>query len=67
MLEVTKPAFEGLVQLLADRFDIPAAVATGLAPDGVFEFIEALLAWPFLSLFKMVAQEVEPSSLASIY
>ena len=33
----------------------------------VFEFIHAFLARPFLSPFKMVAQEVEPSSLAGIH
>jgi hypothetical protein len=39
MLEVSEPSSQALVQLLADRFDIPAAGATGFAPDGVFEFI----------------------------
>ena len=43
MLEVSEPSFQGEVQFRADSFDIPAVVATGLAPYGVFELIQALL------------------------
>jgi hypothetical protein len=38
-----------------------------MAAPGVLEFIQALLARPFLSPFEMISQEVEPSSLASIH
>ena len=66
MLEVPKPAFQCQIQIRANGFQTSSIIASGLAPDGVFEFVQALLAWPFLSPFKMVAKEVEPSSLASI-
>ena len=42
-------------------------VLLGLATYRVFEFIQAFLTWPFLSPFKMIAQEVEPSCLAGVY
>jgi hypothetical protein len=67
MLEVAEPAFQDSIQLRTDSIDVPAVVTAGLAPDGVFELVQAFLARPFLSSFKMVAQEVEPASLASIY
>ena len=66
MLEVPKPAFQCEIQIRADGSYTSSIAASGLAPYGVFEFIQALLARPFLSLFKMVAKEVEPSSLAGI-
>ena len=66
MLEVLKPAFQGPIQVPADGFHTSAIVASGLDSDGVFEFIQALLAGPFRSPLKVVAQEVEPSSLTSI-
>ena len=66
VLEVPKPAFQCQIQFRADGFHTSSIVASGLAPHGVFEFIQALLARPFLSPFKMVAKEVEPSSLAGI-
>ncbi len=67
VLEVLKPAFQCAVQIRADGFHTSSIVASGLAPYGLLEFIQALLAWPFLSPFKMVAKEVEPSSLAGVY
>ncbi len=67
MLEVLKPAFRCEIHIRADGFHTSSIVAPGLAPYGVFEFIQAFLARPFLSPFKMVSQEVEPSSLASIH
>ena len=67
MLEVLKPAFQCEIHIRADGFHTSSIVASGLAPYGVLEFIQALLTRPFLSPFKMVSQEVEPSSLASIY
>ena len=67
MLEVLEPPFQCEIQIRADGFHTSSIVASGLAPYGVFEFAQALLARPFLSPFKMVSQEVEPSSLASIY
>ena len=66
VLEVPKPAFQCEIQIRADGSYTSSIAASGLAPYGVFEFIQALLARPFLSLFKMVAKEVEPSSLAGI-
>ena len=67
MLEVAEPSFQGTVQFHADSFDVPTAAAAGLAPDGVLEFIQAFLARPFRSSFKMVPQEVKSSLLASIH
>src|SRR6202030_672580 len=67
MLEVHIPAFQCQIQIRADGFHTSSITSSGLAPYGVFEFIQALLARPFLSPFKMVAKEVEPSSLAGIY
>jgi hypothetical protein len=67
MLEVPKPAFQCEIHIRADGFHTPSVVASGLAPYGVLEFIQALLARPFLSPFEMISQEVEPSSLASIH
>ena len=67
MLEVPEPAFQCEIHIRADGFHTPSIVAPGLAPYGVFEFIQALLARPFLSPFEMVSQEVEPSSLASVH
>ena len=67
MLEVPEPAFQCEVHIRADGFHTPSIVASGFAPYGLFEFIQALLARPFLSPFKMVAKEVEPSSLTGIY
>ena len=67
MLEVAEPTFQGSVQVPADSFDVPAVGAAGLAPDCVLELVQALLARPFRSPFKMVPQEVEPAPLASIY
>jgi hypothetical protein len=67
MFEVPKPAFQCEIHIRAEGFHTPSIVASGLAPYCVFEFVQALLARPFLSPFKMVAQEVEPSSLARIY
>ena len=66
VLEILIPPFQCQIQIGADGFHTSAIVASGLAPYGVFKFVHALLAWPFLSPFKMVAQEVEPSSLAGI-
>src|ERR1700692_1362861 len=65
-LEVPKPAFQCQIQIRADGFHTSSIVASGLAPYRLFEFIQALLAWPFLSPFKMAAKEVEPSSLAGV-
>src|SRR6201995_3512157 len=67
MLEVPKPAFQCQIQIRADGFHTSSIAASSLAPYRLFEFIHALLARPFLSPFKMVAKEVEPSSLAGIY
>jgi hypothetical protein len=67
MLEELIPAFQRRIQIRAYGFHVSSTVAPALAPYGVFEFIEAFLAWPFPSPFKMVTQEVESSSLASIY
>ena len=67
MLKVAVPAFQGPIQFRADRFDVPTAAAAGLASDGVLEFIQAFLARPFRSSFKMVPQEVKSSLLASIH
>jgi hypothetical protein len=67
MLEVLIPTFQGRIQIRTDGFHTSSTAASGLAPDGVFEFIVAFLAWPFPSPFEMVTQEVEPSSLASVY
>src|SRR5271166_2015379 len=66
VLEVPKPAFQCEIQIRADGFHTSSIVASGFAPYRVFEFIQALLARPFLSPFKMVAKEVEPSSLTGI-
>ena len=63
VLEVPKPAFQCEIQIRADGFHTASIVASGFAPYRVFKFIQALLARPFLSPFKMVAKEVEPSSL----
>src|SRR3984957_2949740 len=62
----TYPAFQCAIQIRADGSHTSSIIASGLAPHSVFEFIQALLARPFLSPFKMVAKEVEPSSLAGI-
>ena len=67
MLEVHIPAFQCAIQIRADGSHTSSIIASGLAPYSVFEFIQALLARPFLSPFKMVAKEVEPSSLAGVY
>src|ERR1700681_3386320 len=67
MLEVHIPAFQCSIQIRADGSHTSSIIASGLAPYSVFEFIQALLARPFLSPFKMVAKEVEPSSLAGIH
>ena len=67
MLEILVPAFQCRIQIRTDGFYTSATAASGLTPYGVFEFIEAFLAWPFPTPFKMVAQEVESSSLAGIY
>jgi hypothetical protein len=67
VLKVPIPAFQCEIQIFADSFHTSSIIASSLAPDGVFEFIQALLARPFLSPFKMVAKEVEPSSLVSSY
>ena len=67
VLEVLIPAFQCRIQIRAERFHTSSAVASGLAPYHVFEFIVAFLAWQFPSPFEMVAQEVESSSLASVY
>ena len=67
MFEVPKPSLQGEIQIRADGFHTSSIVASGLAPYGVFEFIQALLARPFLSPFEVVAQEVESSSLPNIY
>ena len=67
VLEVAKPAFECPIQIRADGLHASSIAASGLVPYCLFEFIQALLAWPFLSPFKMVAKEVEPSSLAGIH
>ena len=67
VFEVPKPALQCEIQILADGLHTSSIVASGLAPYCVFEFIQALLARPFLSPFKMVSQKVEPSSLACIY
>ena len=67
MLEVLIPALQCRIQIHTDGLDTSSTAASGFAPDGVFEFIEAFIAWPFPAPFKMVAQEVESSSLASIY
>ena len=67
MLEVHIPAFQCAIQIRADGSHTSSIIASGLAPYSVFEFIQALLARPFLSPFKMVAKEVEPSSLAGIH
>src|ERR1700732_4298790 len=61
MLEVPKPAFQCEIQIRADGFHTSSIVASGLAPYGVFEFIQALLARPFLPPVEMVSKEVEPS------
>ena len=66
VLEVHKPAFQCEIQIRAYGFHTSSIAASSLAPYGVFEFILALLARPFLSPFKVVAKEVEPSSLAGI-
>src|SRR6202162_2540749 len=67
MLEVPEPAFQCQIQIRADGFHTSSITASGLASYGGFEFIQPLLARPFLSPFKMVANKVEPSSLAGIY
>lgn len=67
VLEVLIPAFQCSVQIDAVGFHTSSIVASGLAPYCVFEFVQAFLARPFLSPLKMVAQEVEPSSLAGVY
>ncbi len=67
MLEVLIPAFQCGIQIPANGFHTSSTVAPGLAPYCVFKFIQALLARPFLSPFKMVSQKVESSSLASVY
>ena len=67
MLEILVPAFQCRIQIRTDGFYTSATAASGLTPYGVFEFIEAFLAWPFPTPFKMVAQEVESSSLAGVY
>ena len=67
VFEVFKPALQCRMQIRAERFHTSSTVASSLAPYRVFEFIVAFLAWPFPSPFEMVAQEVESSSLASVY
>ena len=67
MLEILVPAFQCRIQIRTEGFYTSAAAASGLTPYGVFEFIEAFLAWPFPTPFKMVAQEIESSSLAGVY
>ena len=67
MLEVLIPAFQCRIQIRTDGFHTSCTVAAALAPYGVFEFIEAFLAWPFPSPFEMVTQEVESPSLTSVY
>jgi hypothetical protein len=66
VLEVHKPVFQCEIQIRANGFHTTSIVALSLAPYGVFEFIQPLLARPFLSPFKMVAKEVDsPLWLAS--
>jgi hypothetical protein len=67
VLEVLEPPFQCEIQIRADGFHTSSIVARGLTPYGVFEFTQAFLARPFLSPFKMVSQEVEPSFLTGIH
>src|ERR1700675_1570890 len=67
MLKIPEPAFQCQIQIRADGLHTSSIAASGFAPYGILEFTQALFARPFLSPFKMVAKEVEPSSLAGIH
>ena len=67
MLKIPEPAFQCEIQIRADGLHTSSIAASGFAPYGVLELIQALFARPFLSPFKMVAKEVEPSSLAGLH
>src|SRR5215469_1880707 len=54
MFEIAKPTFQGSVQVQTDCSEAPAATAAGLAPYGVLELIQALLARPSGSPLKVV-------------
>ena len=59
MFEVHEPATQRAVDLTNDRRQIVPIVAVSLGPDGVFEFLQALLARETVPPFEVIAQEVK--------
>ena len=66
VLEVLEPSSQGSAQILANRSHAPAISAPALVANPLFEFIQAFLARPFPTPFKVIAEKVEPSGSTGI-
>ena len=62
VLEVFEPSLKGSVDVLDDHCQTVAIAAPGLGSDGVFEFLQALLARPAGASLKVVPKKVKSLS-----
>ena len=66
VLEVFHPPSDARVDLPDYRLHRVASFSGRFLSNGIFELIQALLAWPFHAPLKVVAQKVKASPLGSI-
>jgi len=57
VLEVLEPSFARFVDVVDDLSDAASIAPWGLAPDGLLEFVQALLAGPASTILKMISEK----------
>src|SRR5512134_3582721 len=67
VLEISKPSLQSPVEIFDNDLQAMSVGAPRLDSDRVSKFPEALLPWPFLALFEVVAQKVEAPWLGGVH
>src|SRR5439155_23355746 len=66
VLEILHPAPQAAVDVFDDVLHRVGALAFGLSPECVLQFIQAFLAWPAVASLEVVAQKIEASRLTGV-